>query len=350
MHAGRGMNSSFPNDTGGALFIGPGSVGGEIQLIGGSSSSAQSGNLYLASGNAKERSGTIELATGFSTNKASGQVAINTGPGKSGSGYISLETGESDGASSGGINIQSGDAQFGPAGNITLRIGASNQSTQGGSVSIFGGLNAEGNGAVGGNIFLEGGLVSNESASHAGEVIIKGGMAKHSADNGKTNGFGGKVGIQGGASNEGTGGDITVESGYGNTRSGAVNIKSQLGGKGLSSKSFEGSGHLTIASGDSYAKNNSMTGKVAILSGSVFGEGSSGKIEPKTGIRSIKLGAVEIGVGNTVNATGGNVNVVAGSSSGLLGTHGGSVQLKAGKSPFNGRVANFDLNGNGNIN
>ena len=38
-------------------------------------------------------------------------------------------------------------------------------------------------------------------------------MAKHSADNGKTNGFGGKVGIQGGASNEGTGGDITVESG-----------------------------------------------------------------------------------------------------------------------------------------
>ena len=54
-------------------------------------------------------------------------------------------------------------------------------------------------------------------------------------------------------------------------------------------------------------------------------------------------------MGNTINATGGNVKVVAGSSSGLLGTHGGSVQLKAGKSQFNGRVAKFDLNGNGTL-
>ena len=52
-------------------------------------------------------------------------------------------------------SIFKGDAQFESAGNITLRIGASNQSMQGGSVSIFGGLNSEGNGAVGGNIFLK---------------------------------------------------------------------------------------------------------------------------------------------------------------------------------------------------
>ena len=198
------------------------------------------------------------------------EVCVVTGLPNYPSGKIEIKTGTGHTVSSGDIYVETGDSLLGSAGNITIRSGDTFKSFESGAINILGGANSEGNGATGGNIFLQGGTVTNATALRAGNVVIQGGLSLHSVDVGKSKGFGGNVEIHGGASKEGIGGDVKVESGVGTKRSGEIQIKSQTGDKNTSLGNDGASGKVTVGSGDSYASGDAVSGEVQILSGSVL--------------------------------------------------------------------------------
>ena len=155
--------------------------GGEITLIGGTSSTAgNAGGATLLTGGVPGSTGvggavTLLAGAGGSSSGTGGAVAINAGAGSAGNaqgGVFSATGGNGDGSSAGGsssaIGGVGGASGAGGASLVTGGAGGSSSGT-GGAASLTGGIGAAGN-ANGGDVNIEGGLQNGSGTAGAVNV------------------------------------------------------------------------------------------------------------------------------------------------------------------------------------
>jgi len=138
------LSGNSPDDASGPIIISSGtSVGqnsGQINITTGiATSSAESGQLQISTGDGDTTSGSLAIFTGAQINPAagapSGAIGLSTGSnaGTAGSGNISLNTAATStgNGNSGSVTINTGDSDNGNSGNISLTPGVSISGTSG---------------------------------------------------------------------------------------------------------------------------------------------------------------------------------------------------------------------------
>ncbi|OQR97563.1 hypothetical protein ACHHYP_10472 [Achlya hypogyna] len=247
------------------LFAGSGRRGGNIAIAAGGSNDASggainvrsglgdkysSGDIALRSASSSQDSGNLVLATG----DAESQIAMSTGASSTGgaiaissSGTMSLATNVVSSATKrADLKIGSNQALDGMvSGDVQLSVGAS--STAVGTLTLLGGDSLGKN--LGGAVHMAAGA----STVAGGELHLAGGASSGSSTEGAA---GGSVTLTGGAGETGMGGSLTITSGTAKTTrasSGGVTVAS---GTGLGD-----TGSIIVASGDT---TNGQAGDVAL--------------------------------------------------------------------------------------
>lgn len=241
------------------------------------------------SGSAAGFGGNVTIDGGFASSGNSGSVTINGGQGLLSGGNVTVQAGHAYtyGTGQGGsTNIYAGrSCGTNNGGNITIEAGEAYNTGDGGSVTIRSGVNnSTGSTGNGGNISIIS-ATSYADNGISGEINITSGNADYV----------GAIAIQGGNSNLGSGGDITITGGLNN---------------GWDGPGFNG-GTITITGGVGSPSENGISGNV-ILNG---GDGSCPH-------------------GGSIILNGGVGNIVGGGGDIILSTFNGGI-IELNKIEFN---------------
>lgn len=271
---------------------------GSVNIHGGSTPSTATdpniaGGVLISGGDclgsAAGFGGNVTIDGGFASSGNSGSVTINGGQGLLSGGNVTVQAGHAYtyGTGQGGsTNIYAGrSCGTNNGGNITIEAGEANNTGDGGSVTIRSGVNnSTGSTGNGGNISIIS-ATSYADNGISGEINITSGNADYV----------GAIAIQGGNSNLGSGGDITITGGFNN---------------GWDGPGFNG-GTITITGGVGSPSENGISGNV-ILNG---GDGSCPH-------------------GGSIILNGGVGNIVGGGGDIILSTFNGGI-IELNKIEFN---------------
>ena len=171
--------------------------------------------IYTSGYGALSSSGLIHVSTANAgLSGVSGSITMSSGTTTLGnSGYIYMATGNALSGTGGDIDMIVGSGEIGNGGNVYMVAGEAEEASRvGGWVQITGGLGSNVDSGDGGN---------------GGAVFVDGGWAK----GGNSLDLGGNVELTGGKADFGSGGTITIESGYGfATSSGELHLYTQNSG------------------------------------------------------------------------------------------------------------------------
>ncbi|CAK4417441.1 unnamed protein product, partial [Aphanomyces euteiches] len=302
-----------------------------------------SGSVILTSADAGA-TGSINITTGFSRSYKSGNVNIRSGSSSSHSGDVSLTAGDSSsmgdafvkgssvriaavrrnlelsaGESSGSVMIDGGSKRTGHGGAIIITSGESEIS---GNVSVTTGLS----GTKSGNLFF-----ASSASELAGDITLSVGTAHRNP---------GILTLQGGSSDEDSGGNVIIEAGKAVSQSpgGTLSLRGGDGGVvGGLLEATTGSGALTSGTIKLASGSNSLeSGDVKIVSGS--SNVVSGAVSLSTGTSNGESGLLSLSGGS--GATGGSITLSSGRGSqrsgliSLKSNHpsgdGGSISVESG--------------------
>jgi len=206
---------------------------------------------------------------------------------------------------------------------ISLTAGIGNTSGKGGALTITAG--AGGASANGGNLALVSGAAGGAS-SYGGELNITAGAGYYGGELNMA-GYGGGVGISGGAATTGQGGDVTITGGVPTGAAGCGNVT--LIGGGISSLATS-VGSATVSGGGSL--NAAVAGGTATLRG---GQGFAGTVGGTAIVRG--------GLAGTTNGIGGAVSIFGSPGDGSAA--GGAVSITGGDGQTTGAGGVLSLDG-----
>ena len=235
-----GEASSAIVGTGGEVQISGGSggfEGGAVSVTSGVGTADDSGSMTIATANSGSsgESGNMTVSTGSTTSGVSGGIAVSTGDSSDTSGGVSILTGDASGGSTGDISFTSGDATDGAGGAISMSVGDGNTGP-GGAVTVTAGKTTA-DSAAGGALTLKAGIGEGNIGSEGGAVSIQGGLGANT---------GGAVSVTSGVGTADDSGSMTIATADSGSSGESGNMTVSTG-----STTSGVSGGIAVSTGDS---------------------------------------------------------------------------------------------------